>query len=144
MTVNSSLVRAVKTLLYSIETLFSKRGDCFGNHRGIMYMEVPMNKITTTEYAMKAQTTLWKDGMTTRIVGWGEPPPLPYYQKGMRLDEFLKSDLESTTLMEVLRRLNELDERNIKYSRIMIAHELPKEAPPKPQISKKVLEGVSD
>jgi hypothetical protein len=68
---------------------------------------------------------------------------MPYYQNGWSLDEISRSDLESTTCTEVLRRLEILEDSGVKYTHILIAHE-DKPQPKRLEIPKKVVDVASD
>jgi hypothetical protein len=106
-------------------------------------MEVPMNKIMKSDTALKAQTALWETGRSSRVVGWGDPPLVPYAQDGWTL-EILNSDAECTMPQEVLRRLKILKENGIKIEHILIAHERAKIEPPRIQIPQKVVHAISN
>lgn len=103
-----------------------------------------MNTIVPSSYALQAIDAFAATKRSCRVVGRGNPPPLPYYQNGWRLDRFSISDLESTTHAEILRRLAILDERGIKYSHILIAHEEQKPQLEKLELQKKVKSIASD
>ena len=106
-------------------------------------MEVPMNKIMKSDTALKAQTALWEAGRSSRVVGWGDPPLVPYAQDGWTL-EILNSDAECTMPQEVLRRLKILKENGIKIEHILIAHERAKIEPPRIEIPKKAVYAILD
>jgi hypothetical protein len=98
-----------------------------------------MNKITTSEYALKVQTALAETGMTTRVCGWGDPPIVPYEQDGWLLERILKTDLEFTMPRGVLERIRKL-ERVCTIKHILIAHEIDERKPP--QIPPEVIQAV--
>jgi hypothetical protein len=88
-----------------------------------------MNKIISTEYpvterAVYAQTILWEDlGATAWVVGHGPAPIVPYENDAYTLERISKSELESTTPREVLRRIEALEKAGVEYDCILIAHE---------------------
>lgn len=101
-----------------------------------------MNTITKSEYALKVQTALYEEGMTTRICGSGVPPIVPYEQDGWTLERILKSDLESTMPAEVLKRIEGLE----KYCNVycyLIAHEIKEIEPPRVEAPRQLLDAVS-
>lgn len=85
-----------------------------------------MSSVAVTEIAERAQDALKRKGKDSKIIWYGEPPPLPHTENGFVLD-LLKD--EDTLPGWVRRRLRILRENNIPIKYVLIAHELPKETP---------------
>lgn len=83
-----------------------------------------MNRIVTTEYAQKAQTILWENlRVAAPVVGYGDAPIVPWEDEAWTLERISRSELESTTPREVMRRIEVLERQGVEYDCILIAHE---------------------